>query len=298
MTAQSESFPSPAQGPTAPALERVCVLIVNYNSGQWLGRCLRALKGTGARLPDIRILDNASVDGSVDDLPDMPGVQIIRSEENLGFGPGVNRLASEVEHEFILILNPDCLLVAKSLERLIQEMDAWPDTALVSGRIFDMSGDEQRGSRRQLPSPGRLRNEVLKFHFGSGVDLTHLPPPRSACEVEAVSGACMLIRTSVFNSLDGFDVGFPMHFEDLDLMARIGEASHAIRLVPDVAISHAGGVSSQHRPVQVELDKHRGLWRYLVKHCRSQWPWWSRPLWAAAIALHFLLIAPLALLRR
>jgi GT2 family glycosyltransferase len=281
-----------------PALERVCVLIVNYNSGQWLGRCVRALKGKGSRLPPIRILDNGSVDGSADRLPDMPGLSITRSETNLGFGPGINTLARDVTQEYMLILNPDCLLVAESLERLIEELDAWPGAALVSGRIFDMSGNEQRGSRRQLPSPKRLRNEVLRFHFSSGVDLTHLPAPEAACEVEAVSGACMLVRRSQFKALGGFDTGFPMHFEDLDLMARLRATGQTIRLVPEVAISHAGGISSKHRPLQVEFDKHRGLWRYLVKHCRAQWPWWSRPLWATAIAVHFAFALPTALLRR
>jgi len=290
--------PFPQAEQAVPALERVCVLIVNYNSGQWLARCVRALKGVSGRLPNVHVLDNGSVDGSVDKLPDMPGLKVTRLEENLGFGAGINSLARTVTQDFMLILNPDCLLVAESLERLVKELDDWPNAALVSGRIFDMGGNEQRGSRRQLPSPKRLRNEVLRFHFSSGVDLTHLPAPEGPCEVEAVSGACMLVRRNQFNAVGGFDTGFPMHFEDLDLMARLRAAKQQIRLVPDVAISHAGGVSSKHRPMQVEFNKHRGLWRYLVKHCKAQWPWWSRPLWATAIAAHFALAVPAAFLRR
>jgi GT2 family glycosyltransferase len=297
LTDRSKPFPA-TERPTSPALSRVCVLIVNYNSGQWLGRCIRALKGSGARTPRIRVLDNASEDASTADLPEMPGLELIHSDQNLGFGPGINALARGVEQEFLLILNPDCLIVGKSLERLIAELDAQPQAAMCSGRIFDMSGNEQRGSRRQLPSPRRLRNEVLRFHFGSGVDLTHLPAPDEACDVEAVSGACMLIRRRAFEDLNGFDPGFPMHFEDLDLMARLGQAGHRIRLVPDVAISHAGGVSSRHRRLKVELDKHRGLWRFLTKHCRWEWPAWSRPLWAVAIVLHLILVLPVASWRR
>lgn len=286
------------EGTSLPALSRVCVLIVNYNSGRWLGRCIRAIKGNGVASPLIRVLDNASEDGSTADLPDMPGLELIHSDQNLGFGPGINALARGVEQEFLLILNPDCLIVGKSLERLIAELDAFPRAAMCSGRIFDMSGNEQRGSRRQLPNRRRLRNEVLRFHFSSGVDLTHLPPPEEACEVEAVSGACMLIRREVFDDLGGFDFGFPMHFEDLDLMARLRNAGHGIRLLPDVAISHAGGVSSRHRRLTVEIDKHRGLWRFLSKHCRQDWPVWSRLLWAVAITAHLALILPIARWRR
>lgn len=280
------------------ALSRVCVLIVNYNSGPWLARSLRALKGRGARWPAIKVLDNDSRDDSADDLPEWPQLELLRASSNLGFARGVNRLATDIEHDFILILNPDCLVAASSLERLISELDAWPAAALVSGRIFDMSGNEQRGSRRQLPTPRRLRNEVTRFHFGAGVDMTHLPSPDQPTEVEAVSGACMLIRTRVFHEMGGFDEGYPMHFEDLDLMARLRAAGHAIRLVPDVVISHAGGVSSRHRPLRVSFDKHRGLLRYLNKHCRDNWPFWARPVWWSMVWLHFLLTLPVALWRR
>lgn len=283
---------------TPSDLARVSVVIVNYNSGRWLARCVRALKGKGARLPSVLVLDNASEDDSVEDLPDMPGLEVIRSLDNLGFGRGVNYLLDRIDSEFLLILNPDCLLVADGLNVLIRELASFPEAALVSGRIFDMSGNEQRGSRRQLPGPKRVLNEVFRFRFGAGVDLTHLPAAPEATVVEAVSGACMLVRTEVFKSLGGFDTGFPMHFEDLDLMARLQQAGWQVRLVPEVAISHAGGISSRHRPVRVQFDKHRGLWRYLNKHCRNRWPVWIRPLWLMGIWLHFLLILPVVIWQR
>ena len=282
----------------ASLLGKVTVIVVNYNSGQWLKRCVRALKGKGARWPQIIVLDNASSDGSLDELPEMPGLDLVHSEQNLGFARGVNRAAAMAETPYLLIINPDCLLVPDALVRLVQELDLLPDVALVSGRIFDMSGNEQRGSRRQLVGPRRVLNELLPFRTGNGVDLTHLPPPNRPVDVEATSGACMLIRRSAFESLGGLDEGYPMHFEDLDFMARLQQAGWRIRLLPDVAISHAGGVSSRTRPVGVMLDKHRGLWRYLTRHCRDRWPAWQRPLWALGIGLHALLMVPVLFWRR
>lgn len=297
MSVVDSAVVSPIDNP-GQTLGRVTALIVNYNSGRWLQRCIRALKGQGARFPDVLVLDNASQDGSVDDLSPMPGLEIIRSGTNLGFGPGVNHLLERVQSELLLIVNPDCLLVREALTRLVAEMDLHPEAGLVSGRIFDMSGNEQRGSRRQLPGPKRVLNEVIRLRSGTGVDLVHLPSPAESTEVEAVSGACMLVRTEAFRQLGGFDPGFPMHFEDLDLMARMAQSGWTVRLVPDVAVSHAGGVSSRRRPVRVMVDKHRGLWRYLNKHCRDRWPAWSRPIWWLGIWLHAFLMVPVVLWRR
>jgi N-acetylglucosaminyl-diphospho-decaprenol L-rhamnosyltransferase len=279
-------------------LGRVTVVLINFNSGRWLARSLNALKGQGGRYPEALVLDNASTDGSVEQIGSMPGLSIHRSEANIGFGRGVNWLLDRIKTDYLLILNPDCLLTADGLHELVAELDAHPQAAMASGRVFDMSGNEQRGSRRQLPGPRRVLNELFPFRGGAGIDLTHMPSPQQPTSVEAVSGACMLLRRSAFEQVGGFDPSFPMHFEDLDLMARLQAADWQIRLVPQVAISHAGGVSSRSRPVRVMLAKHRGLWRYLNKHCRNRWPLWSRPVWLLAIALHALVMTPVAWLWR
>lgn len=298
MSAADAATAGEAASVPGPALARVTAVLVNFNSGPWLARSVRALKGRGARWPNVIVLDNASDDGSLDDLPPMPGLEVIRLMENLGFGPGVNRAFEAVATDYMLIINPDCLLVSEALVALVAELDAHPEAGLASGRIFDMSGNEQRGSRRQLPGPRRVLNEVFRFRLGVGVDLIRLPAPLEAGPVEAVSGACMLVRSSAFRELEGFDPGFPMHFEDLDLMARLQQAGWSVRLVPTVAISHAGGVSSRRRPVKVMLAKHRGLWRYLNKHCRDRWPAWVRPIWWLGIWLHAGLMLPVAFWRR
>ena len=283
--------------PTISPLARVTAIIVNYNSGHWLERCVRALRGDDDRPPPVEVIDNSSDDDSLERLPDLPGVRTRRSPRNLGFARGVNLAVRAVETEYLLIINPDCLLVPDALLRLVEDLDAHPEAALVSGRIFDMSGNEQRGSRRCLPTRQRVLDEVLRFRGRTGVDLTHLPAAQTAEEVEAVSGACMLLRRRAFLEVGGFDKYYPLHFEDLDLMARLRQAGWTIRLLPDVAVSHAGGVSSRSRPVQVMWKKHRGLWRYLTRHPELPWPWWSRALWWLGIYAHAVAVTPLALWR-
>ena len=282
----------------APPLSRVTAVIVNYNSGPWLERCIRALRGKRATTPAVEIVDNDSDDDSIARLPELPALRVRRSPRNLGFARGVNTAARAVKTEYLLIINPDCLLVPEALTILIADLDAHPQAGMVSGRIFDMSGNEQRGSRRVLPTRVRVLNEALGRSRDDGVDRTHLPAPNVATEVEAVSGACMLLRRQAFLAVGGFDKHYPMHFEDLDLMARLGEAGWTVRLLPDVAVSHAGGVSSASRPVRVMWNKHRGLWRYLNRHPQLPWPRWSRTLWWLGIHGHGLLMVPVSLWRR
>lgn len=290
-----------AAAPDRPAVDpallgRVTVVVVNYNSGPWLERCLRALRGRDASLPPVVVVDNDSTDGSPEGIRPFGNVRMVHSDANLGFARGVNRGASQVTTDYLLVLNPDCLLVPEGLERLVREMDDHPDCGLASGRVFDTSGNEQRGSRRRLLTPERILAEVLS-RPGEGVDLVDQPAPSEPAEVEAVSGACMLIRRTAFRELAGFDEDYPMHFEDLDLMTRMRNAGWTIRLHPEVIASHAGGISSARRPAAVVWSKHRGLWRYLKRHCRKEIPVWQWPLWALAIHAHGLLRTSLAWIR-
>jgi GT2 family glycosyltransferase len=142
----------------------------------------------------------------------------------------------------------------------------------------------------------RILGEVLPGL--PGIDLTHTPAPDASIDVEAVSGACMLVRTTALEQVGGFDPRFHMHFEDLDLMARLGEAGWRIRLVPSVFVSHAGGVSSRRRPVAVMWAKHESLWRYLNKHCAEDWNAFSRLLWWLLIHAHAALMTPVRLVMR
>lgn len=274
---------------------RVTAVIVNYNSGAWLARCLEQLTDTDDP-PAIRVLDNASTDASFESAvnPDLDAA-FTRADTNTGFARGVNRLAAASTTPYLLVLNPDCLVEPAGLEHLCAELDAHPGAGLVSGRVVDCHGREQRGSRRAAPTPARLLAEFLPGagKSGRGVDLTATPPPTGPVEIEAVSGACMLVRTHAFMQLGGLDTGYPMHFEDLDFMTRLRNSGWSIRFCPDVVIRHAGGVSTGSRPVAVEWQKHAGLWRYMGRHCAP--PRMTRPLWWLLIWLHALLKLPLVL---
>ena len=290
-----------AAGPANEPLARVDVLIVNYNAGDWLVRAVESIRPGGADEPNVIVVDNGSSDDSLKRLDNsrVSNVRLSmdRAGRNAGFAAGVNRAAGHATREFLLILNPDCLIDPPVLGRLVDELDRHADCALVSGKVLGCDGKEQRGSRRRLPTPSRIVNEMLPLG-GEGIDLTDTPAPDGANEVEAVSGACMLVRREAFVELDGMDEGYPLHFEDLDLFARMIRRGWTLRWVPEAEIVHAGGRSSSRRPVAVLWAKHRGLWRYLNRHCAQQWPRWQRPLWMLALVTHLCLRLALAVVLR
>jgi len=273
---------------------RTTVLIVNYNSGDELVRTVGTVLNRVSPV-ELIIVDNASVDDSLEQVSAQYGgdLHIIRNHENIGFGPACNQGIQFCNTEFVLILNSDCELAEGAIRRCEEVMDLHPRAGLVSGVVVGEDGHEQRGSRRRLPTPSRVMAEMLKQRE-NGIDLRHLPMPETLQEVEAVSGACMFIRRSAFLSISGFDTGYTFHFEDLDLMRRLHDETWKIILIPELRIRHIGGLSSRARPLWVSRQKHRGLLRYLHKHCQQN------PLGISAVYLltwlHFVLISPLLLL--
>ena len=291
-------------------LARIDVLIVNYNAGPWLARAVRSIQQDHAvqqsvqhdheNEPGVLIVDNGSVDSSLAALEPSDRLTIDRAGHNLGFAGAIQRGLKRLRREFVLVLNPDCLITPTDLIRLAQELHNHPEAGLVSGRVVGEDGLEQRASRRQLPTPQRILAELLpgrSDHDSSGIDLSRTPAPDQAIEIEAVSGACMLIRRTALEQIGGFDTGYPLHFEDLDLFARLRQAGWIICWCPDVNILHVGGQSSKKRPVHVLWAKHRGLWRYLNRHCKDQWPVWQRPIWAVMLIAHALARTPLVWLQ-
>ncbi len=112
--------------------------------------------------------------------------------------------------------------------------------------------------------------------------------------VDAVSGALMLMPLGLFVRLGGFDEGYRLHAEDLDLCRRVRVAGYEVVVANDLRVTHVRGVSSRRRPLWVEWQKHRGLWRYFSKFESDETPPWQRPLLWLALWAHYVVAAPRA----
>jgi GT2 family glycosyltransferase len=288
-----------------PVASGVTAVTVNYNAGPELRGLVESLSGQ-AGLVKTLVVDNASADGSVDFLTTYPAasVELIRNHENRGFATACNQGAAAAEGKYLLFLNPDCRLPEGAVARLTRLLDERPDVGMVGPLVLNADGSEQRGCRRMLPDARRALVRALKLDAPdaqgrtAGFDLTGTPLPTYPAAVEAVSGACLLIRRDLFRQLGGWDEGYFLHCEDLDLCMRVKLAQQATLFVPDVKVTHTGGASSRRRPVFVLWHKHQGMWRYFSKFQRATCPGWFTALVAVGISARFLLLLPGALLSR
>ena len=249
------------------------------------------------------------VDGSAETLRSLmgnrPELEIVFNSDNLGFAPAVNVAARRTDADWVLILNPDCILEAKTLGRLKSALEADEKAALAGPAVYDESGNIQRATLRRFPSPwkslvtasGLWRlGERFPLFQGVEIDASELKEGTPVCE--AVSGACMLIRRGAFEAVGFLDEAYAMHCEDLDLMYRLRERGWHCLYVPQARCLHEQGLSSRSRPSWVHFQKHRGMARFFGKfQAKSTFPP-LRVLVYAGIWLRFLLLWPLVLIRR
>jgi hypothetical protein len=286
-------------------LPDITAVTVNFNAGHLLRDLLESL----AAQPEVArtvVVDNASRDDSLAGLgPEWnPRLSVIRNGSNRGFATACNQGAAQAEGRYLLFVNPDCRMPGGALRRLLEVLDARLDVGMVGPLVLNSDGSEQRGCRRYLPDARRALMRTLGLHKPdrdgkvAGFDLTGTPLPDQPTAVEAISGACLLIRRELFERLHGWDEGYFLHCEDLDLCMRVKQAGYAVLFVPDVTVRHAQGASSKRRPLRVLWHKHRGMLRYYRKFHRQSAPLWLNGLVTFGIAARFLMLAPGAWLSR
>lgn len=327
MTASSEGRAPAASSPP------VSVIIVAHDSGEDLARCANSVLAQPEAC-ELIVVDNASGDASLLQLPADARMRLLLNPDNRGFARACNQGAELARGELLLFLNPDCVLPGGALAALLQAMRARPDLGVLGAQLLDADGSPQAASHRADPSPWRAVRHALGL---SGLDGTarvvRAPAPHghgdagkraprvagtsapgeagagtttsvdaavgadAITEADAVSGALMLVPRDVFADVDGFDDGYVLHCEDLDLCRRIRARGHPVGFAPAVRVPHAKGTSSRRRPAWVEWQKHRGMWRYFEKFDAVATPVPARVLLWLGLWAHFLLAAPRAWLR-
>ncbi len=251
------------------------VIVVSADSGPLLVDCVeRVLVSIGD--VELILVDNASTDGEPQTaiaahLGDTR-LRYLRNADNIGFGPACNRGAKIARGDVLVFVNPDCLLEVDSVARLRSSLEESADVGIVGAEVRDEAGEPTAACRRRDPTLRR----VLATLAGAAMFEARWPAlagvaipgerPTDPESVDAISGAGFAIRRDVFDRLGGFDEGYFLHFEDLDLCRRVRDAGLRVLLDPGAPVHHLQGSSSHHRPEFVARHKHAGMWRWFNRY--------------------------------
>ena len=284
-------------------MEPVSVIIVNFNAGHNLLECVTSILDSGYPV-EVVVVDNASEDDSIDMVKTAWGeesqrLRIIRNKTNLGFAKACNIGSRKCIGNYLFFLNPDCVISAETIPALIEALENHPHAGMAGAMLLNPDGSEQAGGRRTIPTPrrafvrafglSRFKNRFPRLF--SDFIMSHEPVPDTEIEVEAISGACMMVPRKVYKEVGRLDEGYFMHVEDLDWCMRIRNKGYKILFVPSAKVVHRKGACSQGRPVFVEWHKHLGMLRYYRKFFRQRYPDGLMIMVAAGVWVHFLIKA-------
>ena len=244
------------------------VVVVNWNSGGRLVRCIDSIP------PECEtvVVDNGSDDSL--SFPVHPGIRVLRNRSNLGFAAAANKGAEGCSRRYLLFLNPDITFAdSGSADAMLQLLEQTPDAAAATGRLESLetagAGRTAGSLVRPLPTLASAMADVLfvdelleRLRTAEGTNL------EGPAEIEQAPGACLLIRTEVFQRIGGFDVAFyPAWFEDVDLCRRLRDLGLRILLEPRSLFFHEGGYSLE-RLGRTEFNRifYGNMIRYFRKH--------------------------------
>lgn len=285
------------------------IIIVAADSGPLLHDCVGRVLASDASL-DVIVIDNASADGVPEAIESAyaadPRLRTVRNVDNIGFGPACNQGAAIAHGDVLVFLNPDCELPTTFVRDARACLDAHANIGLLGVTVCAPDGTPARGNRRRAPSLRRALASVSglarlesRWPALAGVEMPVYSDTPSATEtVEAVSGACMTLPRAVFERVGGFDEGYFLHAEDLDLCHRVRDVGLQVAIAHAIHVIHERGSSSRHRPVFVARHKHRGMWRYFCKFDPAARQPLVRVLVWAGIWLHFGLLLPVLTLQK
>ncbi len=251
---------------------RLSIIIVSWNTKDLLARCLESVlaQQAGSLAPheiEVFVVDNASADGSMEMVAErFPWVRSIANHENAGFARANNQALALAGGAFILLLNPDTVLHPGALATLLDVMAAHPRAGAAGARLLNKDSSLQPSCHPML-TPGR---EFWRLIF-----LDHLLPratypmrrwnTATARQVEAIKGACLMLRRQALDQVGWLDESYFMYTEEVDLCYRLNQAGWELWYEPAAVVTHFGGASAKQIRQEMVIQLYRSKIHFFRK---------------------------------
>jgi GT2 family glycosyltransferase len=288
---------------------KLSIIIPTYNAHEWIQGCIDSIRLHRPAPPndyEIIVVDDLSSDDTVAIVRERyPDVQLFANDKNIGFGKTVNVGLKAATGSYILVLNNDTWMHEGALDALMAFLDRHPDVGIVGPKVLSGDGSLQQQCRRRIPTP------TAALLYFTGVARMFPKNPRVAgylmttadetqtTEVDSVSGACLMVRQSVLDSIRGFDPEYYLYGEDMDFCWRTKLAGWKVMYHPDAVITHFGGQGGTgKKKIYATIEWHRAMWIFYRKHRAPAATMPERALVYSGIALKTALAVAVNTLRR
>jgi GT2 family glycosyltransferase len=246
----------------------VSIIVLNWNGERYLGRCLDAIAAQTFRDFEVLVLDNASTDGSVEDLTDRwPDFQLVKFDQNLGFAIGNNRGAQIAKGRWLAFLNNDAFPEPGWLAQLVQAAQTQTEFSFFSSRLVDA---EHPNLAQDTGDVYHVSGFAWPRDHNCPVQSTHLQRD----EVFSPCAAAALYDRKAFLEMGGFDEQFASHIEDVDIGFRLRLRGYRCLYIPEAVVAHVGSASYGRESDRTVYQVQRNVvWTYLAN--MPGWLFWK-----------------------
>ena len=270
---------------------RAAIVTVSYNSADVLPAFLASVAAASAHAVPVVVADNDSADAdALRTVTESAGAAFLALGENRGYGAAVNRAVATLAPDvrWVLVSNPDVVLEPGALDRLVATAEADPTIGAVGPRLLEPTG-EVYPSARLVPSLRTGLGHAVFANVWPGNPWTRRYRQDGEHDGRRdagwLSGACVLVRRDVLDRLGGFDEGYFMYFEDVDLGWRIGRLGLRNVYEPAATATHIGGTATQGASERMRRAHHESAYRFLAQKYPAWWLWPLRVALRAALAV-------------
>jgi O-antigen biosynthesis protein len=257
-----------------PEMIDLSIIIVNYNVKEFILNLIDSIsKATKNISAEIFIVDNASDDGSVELIGEkFPEVNLIKNERNVGFGVANNQALELAAGKYLLLINPDTIVREDTFDKMIDFFEVTFSAGIAGCKVLNPDGTLQLACRRSFPGPWTSFTKVMGFskifpksRLFASYNLTY-QDENQTYEVDAVSGAFMMMRKEVYDKVGGFDPQFFMYGEDLDLCYRTQKAGYKVFYFHETEIIHYKGESTKRSNLDETTVFYNAMHLFVRKH--------------------------------